>query len=549
MSRRMNSLALIAILCTALLGGETQKVPEAVAGDASQTCPFAFAEFVPQDVTLYLHINGAAGVRDELSSRPIGAWLNAAAGSGQAGRAWHRLAEHAGVNAERLFDMCFGRRMTLIARSQGDETAQWVVLTEIDPHRSARLLTRLKARAMPPRAGHSVWEIPEHDVVLAQRGSEMLIGPRSAPGLFTHLLETRKGGVHGDSLAALPAIEKARTSGNSHLGLFVRHEPPMGGWSVAAARLDGDRVRVRHFGRFDHPPFGRPVSEIEIDTSPLEAFAEHALIAFMEPTDIGHSQFETFLSAVLGRGLLSAAMQRNICERRIFVVGEVTGEPPRPRGDDLDGAHDLQAPTLALCIELRDGTNAEKQLDHHMLDLARRIHDLGNGRYTIDVPAEPNFDNPRGRTIDISPAADWLTGGLPLVKPMSLNWTVVRSEGGGVWCVVATHPYQLRDAVRALQRPDAPTLRAGNPDPENRSTVHTRGIINGPRIGHHLRSWAERPELLAEPGRANDLRQTLHLMSDFAIGIERAQWSIHRPSREEMILDITITLTPAPSGR
>lgn len=514
-----------------------------------QPSAFRVASVVPADATMLVTIENAAAIRAELEDRPIARWMNAALLSGEAGQTWAGLARHAGMTETQLFDLCFGRRTTLITRTSAPDS-DWALMTEIDAATSTRLLRTLRATSLGPRFGGSAYEVPEHDLLLVQRNDTMMVGPRpkastkqrvGAPSSLLHDVASRLDARAAmPSLADAPAMTAARTLPEGNIAVYMKHDRPLGGWSVAVANLVGEHVTVRQFARFESAPFTRDLTELEIDLAALHAFEDHALVAIIEPTDTGRSQFETFTLSAIGEGIVSPAMRRNMADRRLFIVSEVEGrDEPEP--------FDLQAPTLSVCIELRDPAIAEEQLDRQMTALARRINQSGQGRFCLTIPEELAFMPDAPRAIDLSPAGQWLTGGLPLAKPLSLSWRIARSESAS-WYVISSHPKQLDDTVRVLAsvrmpRPDGPP---NNPAAQR---LHHGGIANGARISHHLRSWSDRADLLAMPDDTNELREMILLLSEFAAGVDRCRWRIARPARQEMCLEIELTLSAPESTR
>ena len=80
-------------------------------------------------------------------------------------------------------------------------------------------------------------QLPEFELMLALSGRMLLIGPTPQPGLFDEMIPNLSSPPL-DCLADKPAIEEARELGGGEIGLYMRHDQPMGGWSVAVARLD-----------------------------------------------------------------------------------------------------------------------------------------------------------------------------------------------------------------------------------------------------------------------------------------------------------------------
>ena len=107
-------------------------------GSAVASDPFRAAALAPPDVQLYVHIDGAAALRRQLQDRPIAGWIGAWLAQGELPGAWQRLSHAVGLDEAALFDECLGRELTLLSRG-GASNAEWVVLTEIEPDRSAAI--------------------------------------------------------------------------------------------------------------------------------------------------------------------------------------------------------------------------------------------------------------------------------------------------------------------------------------------------------------------------------------------------------------------------
>ena len=140
------------------------------------------------------------------------------------------------------------------------------------------------------------------------------------------------------------------------------------------------------------------------------------------------------------------------------------------------------------------------------------------------------------RRIDVSPATDWLTGGFPVMKTISFNWTVVEGPHGA-WYVIASHEGHLKDVAEALRdRGVEPGQLAGRFD--------NVGSANGVGISGHLRSWRDRADLMADPAAVEEFEATMGLMAQFAAGVERCRWKMARPGPNRMRLDVHLKLTP-----
>jgi len=511
---------------------------------ADSPSPFKLAIYAPNDLTMFVQIDDAAQLRRTLAERPIARWIDAVLSDGQANLAWLALSDEAGIDANTLFDTCFGTSITIMLRTNGDQS-QWVLITQMDATASNALLTKLNAIVRGPRMNMAMMELPEHELVLAKPNRKsplgervLIIGPKAQQGLFEQVLQ-RIDAPGQASLAQHPAIERAARLGNGSIGLYLKHDAPMGGWSVVVGDVRQHELFMRHHASFDHAPFTRSVSTMRIDPTPLRGFEQSALLAMIEPTDVGGGSLETFLQAGFEIDLLGAQMRRNVSQRRIVVVGEIEGrQEPHPV--------DIQATTVALCTELKNAAVAQRQFDRQMVNVAHRLHALGNGRFEIEVPCHRSFEPGQPRSIDISPAAQWLAGTLPLARPITLNWAVVASTGDDAdrhasgWAIIATHPQQLADTVQALQASDG--------DESAQRRVQSSGFANGSRIGQHLRSWSDRAELFAAPAQMDEFKNSLLMMSKLASGIERVQWRMTRPDANTMCLDLSISLLPPESA-
>ncbi len=74
------------------------------------------------------------------------------------------------------------------------------------------------------------------------------------------------------------------------------------------------------------------------------------------------------------------------------------------------------------------------------------------------------------------------------------------------------------------------------------------GTADGVRIGQHLTSWGLRAELFADPPDEAAFRDTMELFGTFAGGIERCRWTLDRPARNDLRVDVQLLLRKPPSA-
>jgi hypothetical protein len=511
--------------------------------------PFDAATLIPADVTLFLHAEDAAAVRSELADRPIRGLFKRLLTTGEVADAWHGLAVAAGLEDEALFDAWLGRRFTFLTRPAGGQP-DWALICEVDPDRARTVLRRLNPRRLAPRHQLPVSELPEHELLIASEGSTYLIGPTKPGRLFDELLASVAGvSLPAASLADDPAVAKAGSLGTGELGLFLRHELPLGGFSVFVLDLEGERVLLHHAGCYENPPFQRPVTELAWDAAPLEAFRDTALMAVVEPTDIGGGPIEVFIEAALEAPLLSPSLRRNLDKRRLFVVGEIEGRQEEHKTD-------LLLPTLSIALEIKDPARAETELDEHILHCAEAMNALSKRAFgtpreahskteltapQLDIPSIHTFAPGEARQIDLGPLMQRYGPDHPILQSVTLDWSVTSGPSGN-YCVVATSSEQLRRTIEALQRPCE--------GPPHNGKVTSAGFVDGRRMARQLRSFSDEAELLAEadPQAVASFRETMRLFSELAAGIERCCWELRRPSEKEVRIEARILLADPESA-
>lgn len=493
--------------------------------------PFRTANLIPPSVRLYVHVNDAASIRAEVADRSLGKWATNLIGQGQAPQAWVRLADAAQFDPGELFDTFLGNAFTIVVRGR-EETADWALLSEVEPSDTRLLLSRLEPRMLGPRHRIPILVLPEHELQLAYSGRLLLIGPQGPSNLFDEIVPNLARPPE-DCLANEPAIAQAQELGGGGIGLFMRHEQPMGGWSVAVASVDGPRIGLRYAATFDNAPFARAPTKLNWDLTPIQNFRGKTALAFIEPTDATGGPLDAFLQVALGSAVISPEMRQNLGPRRLTVFGELDGRLHQP-------PFDLLLPTVARVYEVMNAAQAWKQLDEQMVRLVTSINELGEDAFELEVPDPTTFEVGRPRRIEVGPAAQWLFGDIPGIDRVSLNWTVVEGDLGA-WSVIASDRRQLESTVAALSvRPvQEPVV----------GSWESSGTADGPRLASMIRSWGSRADVLAEPGRADELRSALQLFAGFSQGIQRGEWQMTRPSANQVRLDADLIMTPPDSSR
>ena len=175
-----------------------------------------------------------------------------------------------------------------------------------------------------------------------------------------------------------------------------------------------------------------------------------------------------------------------------------------------------------------------------MIGLVATFNTLGENAFELDVPDPALFEARRPRRVEVGPAARWLLGDIPGVDRVSLNWTVVEGQLGS-WSVIASDPGHLATIAEALSVAPASEPIVG--------PWESSGTADGPRLASIVRSWGDRADVLAEPGRVDDLRSALMLFAGFGQGIQRCDWQMTRPSANQVLLEAELTLTAPDSSR
>ncbi|MHC5022954.1 MAG: hypothetical protein ACYTGG_03445 [Planctomycetota bacterium] len=500
------------------------------AGPVGEQDVFRHAVHAPADVSVYVHLADASVVLGELADRPLARAGHRAAERGQIRAAWRRLVRITGLDGKELLDHVVGDDLTLLARSRG-QVREWAVITELGPTRAADLLELLRARVLRTHTGMSVYEATGERLLLAKREGTVILASADRPGLFEDVLP-RFGQSEGESLLDTAAAQTARAQlDQGHVGLLLRHDPPLGGWSAAVLRLQGDEIAVQLKAEFENTPFARPRTRIEWDASPLAIFEQNALVTFGEPTDIGDSRLDSVIEAAVGHKLIDDRLGSHLGPRRFLVLGEQELRLTEER-------QDLLAPTFALCVEVIDKRAARVELERSMVRFVGHLNAFGRHLFNLEPPDEVG---PGPRRVDLAPAVDAFFVDTQLLGEVSLNWKVQDSPQGA-FCVITSHPQQMDEIVLALRQ------AAPSTEPRCRK-LESVGTFNGVRMARLMQSWADQAGSLAEAGREVELRQALNLLAALSGGVEQCCWQLERPTEKGVEMNLLVRLSPPESSR
>jgi hypothetical protein len=408
------------------------------------------------------------------------------------------------------------------------------VTDQEDRDAADRLIRRLQPIRKPPRARLPVFKIPDHHLLVTRDGSRYVVGSASPRGLFDEVVDRLVADevTTTGTLAAHRTIERGRALEAGSIEVFVRSTDPLiGGTNAIVADLDGDRLMLRHRGEFDESPFVRPRTALTWDTAPLAAFERNALVAVAEPADIGGGRLWRYVESLLRWPLVGAELGDLLGDCRILALGEVEGRLEEHGTDML-----IPAGVLALEIE-GSGADAEAALDTSVIHIVDRMNNLSEGSFLIETPSRREMQPGAPRHIDLEGAGQLFSGGFPIMRSASLDWTVAVGPNGS-FCLVSSHPQQLADAARAIRETPAAEARPGD--------WSSCGTMNGRALHNHLHSYVGQPKLLTpdhDPQSLDDVRATMTALSSFAGGIERCRWQLRRPCDRTVELEVQITLT------
>lgn len=479
--------------------------------------PFAAAALAPPDVSVYVHLSDVAQLRRDPALVPLSAWIESWLAEGELPGAWRELAEATGT-AGSLLDACLGRQVTLLAR-RDDPSWDWALITDMSPRDSELLLRRLSARVLGPAHGVGLFALTDHGLLVGRRERLLVVGPADDGGLFEDVL----GNLNGPATATLAdgaAADAGRRLGPGRAGAYLRHRPPLGGWSVAVGDAVDGRLMIRHESQFERPPLMAAVTSTQWDPSPILRLRDAAMASMIEPTDAAGGPFESFLTSLLGSRLLPSALGDNLGPRRITVI----------RGS---------MPAIARLYEVRDAARAAAQLDRFIVGLAESLNRMVPEHVRVAVPDPSDFRTGTPRRIDAGPMARWLLGEAPGVDGLAVSWDVV-DDGRTSWCVIASDPSHLTAVATDLEG-SAP---AGGAEQLLGAAGQWTccGVARGASVAGSLAAWPDYVEALTGADTPVPLRHAASLLAGLSRCARECRWRLARPSDTTVVTEIEIEL-------
>jgi hypothetical protein len=516
-----------------------------VHGAQASTSPFAAAETLPSDVTSFVHVARPSELRNTSSGILLQQFGRFTMFGDEFDAVWTQLAARAGVSNEELFDICFGESFTMAMRDSAGEDREWVVIGRANRDRLDEVLKRLRPEAHLPRFGFAMMHLPESAIIVARDGDCIVAAPRQRSNLLNDTLRRMNRG--GDAVLAHDAVMTtfADQGEGGRLAAWIRTQAPNRGAIGVVASLDKQTLTAHVRGAFENAPFTRTRTERSWDASMVGRFEQDALFIMMEPTDVGGGPIPGILHAMLGQSWPGLSQSGPVGDARMFIVSDTEG---RLR----DVPVDLRLPTLTMVVPTTgNARRSEHLLDREMMRItnalmkrARRAghaehaeHANEDARVLFDETFRPN--EARHVSLDLLTAP--LAHSMPLFADLSMNWqSIAMGNGRNAW-VMASHPLALESTCNSLSAPD----RWAEPVIGGWQNV---GALNGVRLSHHLRSYAERPDLLAEGEDAEAFREVLGLCADVTACIDLGRWRLMRPEDTTFVMDVELNLVDQPSS-
>lgn len=539
-------LAPLAMLVTVIVHGEPP-----VAED-----PFATANRVTAEATMYLHVHDPDSLRDLLADAAVGSVLVDLGRESEFRRLWDALAETAEGGERELFGLIFDRDLTIVARPD-DDGLRWTLLARVDREAFREIDDRLRLQLAPGREGVLVRRLPELDLGFAYDGDYLAIeaaeGGRALKRTAWALRHPKR------SLETTDGVVAGRELGSGQVGFIVRHDPPMGGWTAMVGRVSEGRLEIRTRSSFEASPFSSPLPAGGGDLAVAREMIDCGTLAVAQRRRRGGVGARFLEVLVMGDDAAAATMPE-LGERVITVIGA----PPDDRADEplpppvLAGRGGLRLeplrpaaslPATGVALELARPAD-EERVDRFMRSMVEGLHRLAKECDAPDqggriLPDQPSFAGAGANPGDgvgraaVGPLAERLFPHVPGAESLTLHWCTV-DGGESDWWVISTSLRQIGEMRRSLSTLPAPDAT----DP----TLTMVGVGRGDRIARTLRGVRPHLESLATPRDAPRIATSLENLAALAETMRAVDWEFRRTEANRLDARIILELVPHDAG-
>ncbi len=485
-------------------------------------CPFDNAAIIPKDVQIFLHIESPAGLMNRRSAQPLLAAATEMLEQGAIAQAWTALAQSAGMKEAELLQLLLSDGLTLsFRRDEVSGEFDWVALAPVDDAAWSAFARRVDFRAQAPILGVAISTLPEQEIAFARVSPLLIAGPRASvgKGLFRDVLSLALEESDAQPLSKDAVMAHAVKLGEAEIGIFLRHDEPLGGASAAAIDLGDKAIIARHTSQFANSPFGDAPRPATLELPVFDRLADASIAVLAQPLEMPTGPLASFIRARLPQGALSPELEENLGERCYWVVVERSVD-----GDDGDS--DLV--DIVVVIEVRDPEPAPAQIDSLCAGLGAVLDDLANVG-AEDAPKSDFTDRLRGelRTLPIGQAAERLMPALVAADDVSLNW-LTTSGPDGHWWVTGSGAEAVHAIAAALARVDNVSELAEH---EPIDLDWQFGFVRGPEAGAHARRLGEKLSraLAAEPEDARAVAAVTRALAAALESIDRCIWRADLP--------------------
>jgi hypothetical protein len=523
---------------------------------------FAMAEYVPADVTTFVNVTGGAHLRSELTRFPLGTWLTHWTVSPDLAKAWSSLAASAKVSSSELFDQALGEGFTLAVRGKG-AAAEWAIISRMDAQRAKALLSSLAPRLVDLWQGMPVFDLPEHQLLVARHEDMLLIGPR---GTQRKLFESVCNAVVNDledSLAVDEAFESASEIGGGSLFVFVRHEAGgsqpsnprreqefqlasnhtvvNGGdgaphaartsnWTAVSASLKGNELMIRHASSQPIVRVGHIEHVAAWDMAPLKALGEQNVLALIKSVNQNPGIIEQVVDESLGGAKWLATLEAQDVGRRILVVDDTGGE----------GTGDKPASVIvARAVELGCDEAEVRQVVLKLQGMNARISNLDCGAYLVQSNSSRDiWLTSRSFQEYAQDEVSAIFRGLPVMEPRPLQWMVAEGPDAN-WCVMSNDQEKMLCMATALA--------AAAPEPSaSIGAWLSCGSGDGRRLAETLRKLVEAGGKMPQQLKGMTNNEALVQLAAVAGVVDQFRWSLARTDEDLLTLEVVLKLSEIP---